>query len=298
MEIYQLLYLKAIVDCRSYSRAASSLFVTQPTLSTAIKKLETELDLPLLRRENREIRLTEAGEQIYPYCLRILEGHDEILRIAHSYRNEEPPPMRLLVPYSFHSRFILLSKTLFYELFPETSFDISAIGVLAPGSPREYLQKGNFDLMINSVRIELPANGYETCFYRNLEYFLYMPKDHPLTQHRSITPEMLRGERVINGRSRELGGLFSTYFDRFQMGDILTEEKNQLPEVYLHLVGSGLGLALMPKQDLLPENITFRPLSPPLEDSLMFVYPKNSRVNRDVIKLVRILQELNGSAPD
>src|SRR5262249_21325132 len=63
MDIYQIRYFLAVVDAGNFSRAAERVHVTQPTLSTGIKKLEDELGVALFERSNREVKLTVAGEQ-------------------------------------------------------------------------------------------------------------------------------------------------------------------------------------------------------------------------------------------
>ena len=66
MDIKHLHYFISIVDHGGYSNAARSLFITQPTLSQTIKKLESELHTPLfIQQTNNSIRLTEAGQLLY-----------------------------------------------------------------------------------------------------------------------------------------------------------------------------------------------------------------------------------------
>jgi DNA-binding transcriptional LysR family regulator len=66
MDLYQLRYFLAVVETRNFSRAAERVFVSQPTLSAGIKKLETDLGTPLFNREKRNISLTEAGNRFLP----------------------------------------------------------------------------------------------------------------------------------------------------------------------------------------------------------------------------------------
>lgn len=65
MDIRQLTYFIAVAEAKNYSRAAKSLFVTQPTLSQSIKKLEAELNTILFLQNGRQLALTEAGEILY-----------------------------------------------------------------------------------------------------------------------------------------------------------------------------------------------------------------------------------------
>ncbi len=66
MDIYQLRYFLAVVETRNFSRAAERVFVSQPTLSAGIKKLEIDLGVSLINRGSRNITLTDAGVRFLP----------------------------------------------------------------------------------------------------------------------------------------------------------------------------------------------------------------------------------------
>ncbi|WP_169568565.1 LysR family transcriptional regulator [Sneathiella limimaris] len=72
MDLYQLRYFLAVVETRNFSRAAERAFVSQPTLSAGIKKLETELGVDLFHRSKRDIALTEAGNRFLPRARSII----------------------------------------------------------------------------------------------------------------------------------------------------------------------------------------------------------------------------------
>jgi LysR family transcriptional regulator, hydrogen peroxide-inducible genes activator len=61
MELHQLRYFVAVADAESFTRAAERCFVTQPSLSQQVIKLEKELGQPLLERLGRRVRLTDPG---------------------------------------------------------------------------------------------------------------------------------------------------------------------------------------------------------------------------------------------
>jgi len=69
MTLTELKYIVAVAQHKHFGRAAKACFVSQPTLSLGIKKLETELDVNIFEREARnELRITEQGEQITHHC--------------------------------------------------------------------------------------------------------------------------------------------------------------------------------------------------------------------------------------
>ncbi len=72
MDLYQLRYFLAVVETQNFSRAAERAFVSQPTLSTGVKKLEEELGSPLFNRDKRRITLTAAGSRLLPRARTII----------------------------------------------------------------------------------------------------------------------------------------------------------------------------------------------------------------------------------
>ena len=69
----------SVVNCKSFSGAAKQTFLSQPTISTHIKHLESELGVQLLVRSTKDVVLSEAGLIFYPYAVRLLETEKEAL---------------------------------------------------------------------------------------------------------------------------------------------------------------------------------------------------------------------------
>ncbi|MEN2428086.1 LysR family transcriptional regulator [Chromobacterium vaccinii] len=78
MDIRALRYFVELVKCQSFTRAADALFVTQPTISKMVKQLEEELDMPLILREGRSFRLTDAGRVTYERGLDVLSAMNKL----------------------------------------------------------------------------------------------------------------------------------------------------------------------------------------------------------------------------
>lgn len=95
MNLRDLRYLVALADHRHFGKAAEASFVSQPTLSTQLKKLEAELGLPLVERSPRNILLTEFGEKIAERARDILREVDAIKSIARRFKDPESGTVRL-----------------------------------------------------------------------------------------------------------------------------------------------------------------------------------------------------------
>ncbi|HTE17783.1 MAG TPA: LysR substrate-binding domain-containing protein, partial [Armatimonadota bacterium] len=82
MELFQLRYFIAAARLLHFSRAAEELYVSQPSLSLQIGKLEAELGTPLFHRQGRRVTLTDAGAALLPQAERIVEAEAEARRVV------------------------------------------------------------------------------------------------------------------------------------------------------------------------------------------------------------------------
>ena len=104
MNLRDLRYLVALADHKHFGRAADASFVSQPTLSTQLKKLEDELGMALVERNPRNVLLTEVGEAVVKKARLILREADEIKAIARRAKDPESGTVRIgifptLAPY-------------------------------------------------------------------------------------------------------------------------------------------------------------------------------------------------------
>ncbi|HEY2467459.1 MAG TPA: LysR substrate-binding domain-containing protein [Terracidiphilus sp.] len=104
MNLQELRYLVAIAEQRHFGRAAQACNVSQPTLSSQIKKLEDELGVTLLERTNKRVALTPVGSQILAHAQRALAETAQIHSVARAARDPMVGPLRLgviptLAPY-------------------------------------------------------------------------------------------------------------------------------------------------------------------------------------------------------
>src|SRR5210317_525344 len=95
MNLRALQYFVKLADLRHFSKAAEACFVSQPTLSTQIKKLEEELGVVLLERTNRQVMLTPVGERIVSQAQRVLREVSQMVHLAEEHRDPYGGEFRL-----------------------------------------------------------------------------------------------------------------------------------------------------------------------------------------------------------
>lgn len=182
LKLKDLRYLVAVADQRHFGRAAARCFVSQPTLSAQLKKLEQSLGVQLIERSPNNIGLTDAGEQIVARARRILEASDEVVALARSRR--DPLAGRLRVA---------LLPTIGPYLLPRVA------RAIRKGLPRlglmlyeyrtatllEKLQAGELDLGILALPMDLGGGLEARELYRE-PFTVALPAGHALARRASL----------------------------------------------------------------------------------------------------------------
>lgn len=192
MNLRDLQYLVALADHRHFGRAAEASFVSQPTLSTQIRKLEEELGVTLVERSPRKVLLTEAGQQIVARAREVLNEIEQIRRIAHRDRDPEAGSLRLgifptLGPYLLphvmgvmRSRFPRLELLLVEEKTPELL---------------QRLREGKLDAAILALPVHDDTLHAEFLFEE--PFVLATPDAHPLAKRRALKLADLEDEHLL-----------------------------------------------------------------------------------------------------
>ncbi|MGA7825739.1 MAG: LysR substrate-binding domain-containing protein, partial [Steroidobacteraceae bacterium] len=192
LKLKDLRYLVAVADQRHFGRAAARCFVSQPTLSTQLKKLEHSLGVQLIERTPNNVSLTEAGEEIVARARRILEASDEVVALARSQRD----------PLSGRLRVALL-PTIGPYLLPRVTRAIRRalprlelmLYEYQTAPMLEKLHAGELDLGILALPVEL--GGLEVRELYSEPFAVALPEGHALARRPSVRVGDLKGERLL-----------------------------------------------------------------------------------------------------
>ena len=146
MTLDQLRMLVEIERKGSVLAAAEALFRTQPTVSVAIKKLEEELEIQLLARDQYRAKLTPAGEKLCQKAKSILREADEIASLAHHLSTGYEPELNIAIEASCPMPFILKALKSIQQQYPQTQFNLMAENIWGA---LERLKLGDADLAIS-----------------------------------------------------------------------------------------------------------------------------------------------------
>lgn len=238
----QLEFLCAVADQGSFSKAAETCHVTQPTLSAAIKEVEGLLGVQLIEREARGASLTPAGEAAVDRARVILSGTADLVSAARQAGAPLSGTFRLgAIP------------TIAPFLLPRT---LKALRTTHPGL-KLYLREDQTDRLLDALRsrkldaalIALPwdAAGIETLDLGDDEFLLVAPSGHTLLAQSEISSSDLAEEDVLlleDGHCLRDHALSICRLPAKRGGADVTA--TSLPTL-VHMVAGGLGVSLLPK---------------------------------------------------
>ena len=124
MNLRDLEYFISLAEIKHFRKAAEACFVSQPTLSGQIKKLEEELGLILINRNSKQVKLTRAGESLLPYAYKVLQGVDEIKMVATEYKNPFEGKVKLALIPTIAPYLLPLIHGELRQKFPKINFEI------------------------------------------------------------------------------------------------------------------------------------------------------------------------------
>ena len=192
LKLKDLRYLVAVAELRHFGRAAARCFVSQPTLSAQLKKLEQALGVQLIERAPNNIALTAVGEEIVARARRIIEASDELVALARSHHDPLAGRLRVALlptigPYLLPQVAPLIRKAL--PRLQLLLYEYQTAPML------EKLHAGELDLGILALPVEL--DGLESRELYREEFVLAVPDRHPLAARERVRVADLRDERLL-----------------------------------------------------------------------------------------------------
>jgi LysR family hydrogen peroxide-inducible transcriptional activator len=192
MTLTELRYIVAVARERHFGRAAEACFVSQPTLSVAVRKLEDELGVTLFERATGEVSVTAIGRRIIEQAQRVLEEAAVIPRLAAHGQNELVGVLRLGVIYTIGPYLLPRLIPLLRKNAPQMPLQIEE-NYTALLSDR--LKQGELDVILISLPFALPGIFSEALYEE--PFVVLMPKGHPLENCERIKAPLLAREDLL-----------------------------------------------------------------------------------------------------
>ena len=245
MTLTELKYIVAVARERHFGRAAEKCFVSQPTLSVAIKKLEDELGIALFERGAAEVTVTPVGRRVVEQAQRVLEETDVIKHLAVQGKDELAGPLRFGAIYTIGPYLMPQLIPLLHKRAPKMPLLIQENFTARLG---EMLKNGDLDLIVLSL--PYAEAGIITQPVYDEPFRVVMPAEHAWAKKTRIPAADLCRENLLLLSSgncfrdqvlRTCSGVARATNDSLQQ----SLEGSSL-ETIRHMVASGAGITVLP----------------------------------------------------
>ena len=248
MTLTELKYIVAVARERHFGKAADACFVSQPTLSVAVKKLEEELDVKLFERSANEVNVTPLGEEIVRQAQSVLEQATHIKDIAKRGKDPLAGALKLGVIYTIAPYLLpdlvrqVITRTPQMPLMLQENFTVKLL---------EMLRTGEIDCAI--LAEPFPDAGLAVAPLYDEPFFAAVPSSHPLAKQDHVTAQELKNETMLllgNGHCfRDHVLEVCPEFARFSSDTegIRKSFEGSSLETIQHMVAAGMGITLVPR---------------------------------------------------
>lgn len=296
MNIRALQYLVTLSEMRHFSKAAEACHVSQPTLSTQVRKIEEELGVQLVERSPRRVMMTQVGEEVVERARAVLNEVEAMRQISRQSRDPGTGVFKIgifptLAPYllphvipGIRRRFPKLTL----QLFEEKTEDVLRL-----------LGQGRLDAGLVALPIpeELTQLDVQVLFEEH--FVLAMPDTHPLARKRRIRVEDLRNQELLLLEDGHC--LRDQALEVCQM--VGAEEKMDFHatsmETLRQMVAANTGITLMPclavKPPVAPtENVTIQAFEDPApKRTIAMIWRKSTPLSKFFKELADAFQDFD-----
>ena len=248
MTLTELRYIVAVAREKHFGRAAEACFVSQPTLSVAIKKVEEELDVKLFERGANEVSVTHLGEAIARQAQIVIEQAAAIREIAQRGKDPLAGPLKLGIIYTIGPYLLpdLVRHTI--EMSPQMPLMLQenfTVKLL------EMLRTGDLDCAI--LAEPFPDSGLAIAPLYDEAFMIAVPKSHAMAKRKSVSAEELKQETML---LLGTGHCFRDHvlevcpeYARFSSGaeGIRKSFEGSSLETIKYMVASGMGVTVVPQ---------------------------------------------------
>jgi LysR family transcriptional regulator, hydrogen peroxide-inducible genes activator len=268
MTLTELRYIVAVAREKHFGRAAEACFVSQPTLSVAIKKLEEELDVRLFERGASEVSVTPLGAEIVRQAQSVIEQAAAIKEIAKRGKDPVSGPLRLGVIYTIGPYLLpdlvrqAIERVPQMPLMLQENFTARLL---------EMLRTGELDCAIMAE--PFPDTGLAVAPLYDEPFMVALPKTHPLAKRKRISAEELKQETML---LLGTGHCFRDHvlevcpeYARFSSNaeGIRKSFEGSSLETIKYMVSSGMGVTVVPQLSVpkeLQPHVRYVPFSLPV----------------------------------
>jgi len=243
MTITQLQYVLAIAEHKNFTKAAEKCFVTQPTLSTQIQKLEEELDVLIFDRSKKPIELTDVGRKIVLQAKNIVNESDRIQDIVDQQKGFIGGDFKIGIIPTIMPTLLPMFLKAFIKKYPKVNLKIEE---LTTEDIIKKINEGHLDAAIVSTPLENESIKERVLFYE--PFVGYIPSNHRLSSKKKIEVSDLEIDDMLlleDGHCFRDGVINLCKTFKNQANESFQLESGSI-ETLVKLSNEGLGMTLLP----------------------------------------------------
>ena len=246
MELRHLRYFVAVAEEKSFNKAAERLFISQPPLSRQIKQLEEEIGVTLIDRDNRPLKLTEAGEFFYDHALQIIKKSDDLRAMTFRKGNFDNS---LSIGFVSSILYGILPKMIarFREVYPNIEIKLYELN---SWQQTQSLVEGKID--VGYGRLLFEDASIRRLLLREESLVVAVPVKHRLAQdkQKSISLMDLTNENLLLYPMAPRPSFIDYVLELFEARNLKANYFTEVRELHiaLGLVAAGEGLTIVPKR--------------------------------------------------
>ena len=281
MTLNQLRYFCTASRCHSITKAAEELYVTQPTVSVAIRDLEIEFGISLFYRKGNRLILTEEGEELYNKATYILQYCAE-LQADYSSMARVKPPLRIGIPPMLSTVFFPELLIAFHDQYPEIAVVLEEYGSVRACN---LVQDDTLDVALVNME-QYNIDKFHNAVLANDQVVFCVSNDHKLAEKESVTTKEMSKEQLIFFNADSVQNQILKM--RFEMDGYKPNIVMRSSQIYttLQFVKTGkYGCFLYSSMTdkFSSSNITGIPLNPPVRIKIGMVWKKSKYISGDML---------------
>ena len=280
MELQQIRYFRAIQEHGSFSRAAGECLVSQPALTAAIKKLETEIGSPLFYREGKRLVLTQLGRLLEPAFERALQGTENAHEIAHNFKLLRQAPLRVGVMSTIGPVRLARFLESFHRQHP--GVELTVHDAALPSLLHD-MESGELDLAVVSTPQPLGDAFRSEPLYVEPYVVVFAP-GHRLERLEGIRLSDVNGEAYVDRLGCELRETVMAVCGQRKV-ELYAAFRSEREDWVESMALAGLGFAFMPRYSVRLAGLQQRPLLDPVVERTVLVVDVRGRHRVPAAKL-------------
>lgn len=272
MTLLQLQAFIAVCQEKSFTRAGEVLKMTQSAVSQAISNLENELGVRLLTRDRHGITVTHIGERVLSHARDMIQHTYEMTQEAAAASGAERGSLRIAATPSVTARLLPGLLASFRSRNPDVQITLLEGG---NNEVNSWLTNHMIDVGFRT----LPTDDLDLVGLVRDQFLLYVPRDHKLAQHTSVSLKQIQDERYIQLKA-DSAQVIKEAFKQQTMTRTVQFEISETCTI-LTMVQQGIGVTILPElavPDCSP-NVVGISLDPPVTRNVGFVVRDMNRVS-------------------